>query len=100
MTGTTCELENAVFVCEGKIGRTMDDHISPPFAQLSETDHGPIIIVATFILLIISFLAVAVKLWTRISTARRFVATDWTMILAIVRLSLRTTFITPLAYTK
>nr|OQO32261.1 hypothetical protein B0A51_00509 [Rachicladosporium sp. CCFEE 5018] len=56
---------------------------SSPFAELSSTDHGPLIIVATYICLIASCLSAAVKVWTRLSTARKLAVTDWLMLAAI-----------------
>ncbi|KAK5133798.1 hypothetical protein LTR08_007227 [Meristemomyces frigidus] len=60
------------------------DALSKPFAQLSDSDHGPLIIVATYIFLTTSCLAMCVKIWTRLSTAGTLVATDWLMLAGIV----------------
>jgi len=57
---------------------------SAPFALLSNSDHGPLIIVTTYILLITSCLAVFVKIWTRLSTTKKLVATDWVMLTGLV----------------
>jgi len=62
-----------------------DDNLSKPFAQLSASDHGPLIAVATYIFLIINCLAVFVKTWTRYSTARKLAATDWVMLASLAR---------------
>jgi hypothetical protein len=58
---------------------------SAPLAPLSPSNRGPLIIVATYILLTISIFAVTVKIWTRISNAKRLLATDWVMLVGAVR---------------
>ena len=57
---------------------------SAPLAPLSASNRGPLIIVATYILLTISLFAVTVKTWTRLSNARRLLATDWVMLAGAV----------------
>jgi hypothetical protein len=42
--------------------------------------------VATYILLTISLLAVSVKIWTRLSNARRLLGTDWVILAGSVSL--------------
>jgi hypothetical protein len=59
---------------------------SAPFAPLSASDRGPLIIVATYILLTINLLAVSVKIWTWLSNARRLLGTDWVMLAGSVSL--------------
>jgi hypothetical protein len=61
---------------------TMDS--SAPLAPLSASNRGPLIIVATYILLTISLFAVTVKTWTRLSNARLLLATDWVMLAGAV----------------
>jgi uncharacterized membrane protein len=58
---------------------------SAPLAPLSASNRGPLVIVATYILLTISLLAVSVKIWTRLSNARRLLGTDWVMLTGSVR---------------
>jgi hypothetical protein len=59
---------------------------SAPLAPLSSSDRGPLVIVATNILLTISLLAVSVKMWTRLSNAKRLLGTDWVMLAGSVSL--------------
>jgi hypothetical protein len=55
-----------------------------PFQRLTAENHGPVVIVAAYIFLITSFLAVAVKIWTRLSTTRKLASTDYTVLVGIV----------------
>jgi hypothetical protein len=59
---------------------------SAPLAPLSASNRGPLVIVATYILLTISLLAVSVKIWTRLSNARRLLGTDWVILAGSVSL--------------
>jgi hypothetical protein len=63
----------------------IDDRSSAPLAQLSDTNRGPLVLVATYIFLISSVLGVVVKTWTRLSTAKKMALTDWAMLVALVR---------------
>jgi len=67
-----------------------DDSYSAPFALLSNENHGPLIIITTYILLIVSGLAVFVKIRTRLLTMRKLLATDWVMLVGFVRWTIRT----------
>lgn len=60
------------------------ERASPAFQQLTDNNRGPLIIITTYILLICSCLAVVVKIWTRLSTARKVAWTDWLMLVSIV----------------
>jgi hypothetical protein len=62
----------------------IDDRSSAPLAQLSDTNRGPLVLVATYIFLISSVLGVVVKTWTRLSTAKKMALTDWAMLVALV----------------
>ena len=64
----------------------IDERSKPAFQALSNTNKGPLVIVASYIFLISSSLAVVIKIWTRLSTARKLIWTDWAMLAAIVRL--------------
>jgi hypothetical protein len=57
-----------------------------PFQHLTADNHGPVIIVTTFIFLLISILAVIVKIWTRLATTRKLASTDYTILLSTVSL--------------
>lgn len=57
---------------------------SPAFQELSDTNRGPLIIITTYIFLICSCLAVVVKIWTRLSTARSVAWTDYLMLAGFV----------------
>jgi hypothetical protein len=57
-----------------------------PLAPLSASNRGPLVIVATYICLTVSLLAVAVKIWTRLSNATRLLATDWVAIAGSVNM--------------
>lgn len=60
---------------------------SAPLAPLSTSNRGPLVIVATYILLTISLLAVTVKIWTRLSNTRQLLATDWVIVAGSVNRS-------------
>ncbi|KAF2718477.1 hypothetical protein K431DRAFT_230852 [Polychaeton citri CBS 116435] len=60
------------------------EQTSPAFQRLSKKNHGPLIIIVTYVLLICSCLAVSIKVWTRLSTARKLITTDWAMIAGMI----------------
>lgn len=62
----------------------LQERASPAFQELSDTNRGPLIIITTYIFLICSFLAVVVKIWTRLSTARNVAWTDYLMLAGFV----------------
>lgn len=62
---------------------------SPAFQKLSNSNRGPLIVITTYIFLICSCLAIVVKIWTRLSTARSVAWTDWLMLGGLVNLSIR-----------
>ena len=63
----------------------MDKRSQPAFEQLSNTNRGPLIIVAAYIFLLSSFLAVLAKVWTRAATSRKLIHTDWLILVGYVR---------------
>lgn len=60
------------------------DPTSPAFAPFNKNDHGAVVIVASYIFLIISLLAIIVKLWTRWQTTRKLIWNDYLMSTAAV----------------
>lgn len=62
----------------------IDERSRPAFEQLSDSNRGPLIIVTAYIFLLSSFPALLVKIWTRASTARKLIHTDWLMLVGYV----------------
>lgn len=57
-----------------------------PYQKLTANNRGPVIIVAAYIFLITTVLAVVVKIWTRLTTTRKLALTDYAIIAGTVRL--------------
>lgn len=56
----------------------------PPFQELTPTNRGPAVVVATYIYLVIAWMAVLVQLWMKLSTSRRLTSNDHCMIASII----------------
>lgn len=63
---------------------TSTEASNAPFQELTADNHGPVVIVAAYIFLITSLLAVVVKIWTRLTTTRKLAATDYTIVVGTV----------------
>ena len=63
----------------------MDKRSQPAFEQLSNTNRGPLVIIAAYIFLLSAFLAVLTKVWTRWGTTRNLIHTDWLILAGYVR---------------
>lgn len=50
---------------------------NPPFAQLTANNHGPVIIVASYIFLALSFITVLTRCWNRFRVLRKLAWDDW-----------------------
>lgn len=58
---------------------------SPAFQQLSDTNHGPWVVVAAYIFILLSIITVWIKVWTRYQTTRKIVFNDAFILLSLVR---------------
>lgn len=50
---------------------------NPPFAELTANNHGPVIIVATYIFLALSFITVVTRCFNRFRVLRKLALDDW-----------------------
>lgn len=56
----------------------------PAFQHLSHTNHGPSVVVASYIFLTVSLATVITRLITRFNVARKLVTDDWLIITSMV----------------
>ena len=62
----------------------LHEPLLPPFHLLTPKNRGPLVLVTGVILVVITTLTVAVKLWTRYATTRSLALNDATIIAAAV----------------